>query len=75
MTCILRTGANGDVNFFGQKKQADDVFGGVKKIAVKKFVLTIQNSVMYYVKHKTTAITNMPRGQAPYSTIKHSNAL
>ena len=30
---------------------------------------------MYYVKHKTTNITNIPRGQAPYSAIDHSNAL
>ena len=30
---------------------------------------------MYYVKHKTTNITNIPRGQAPYSTINDSEAL
>ena len=30
---------------------------------------------MYYVKHKTTNITNIPRGQALYSTIDYSNAL
>ena len=28
-----------------------------------------------YVKHKTTNITNIPRGQALYSTIDYSNAL
>ena len=30
---------------------------------------------MLYVKHKTTNITNIPRGQALYSTIDYSNAL
>ena len=30
---------------------------------------------MYYFKHKTTAIMDMPRGQAPYSTINDSEAL
>ena len=30
---------------------------------------------MLYVKHKTTNITNIPRGQALYSAIDHSNAL
>ena len=38
-------------------------------------MLYVQNSVMYCVKHKTTNITNIPRGQVLCSTINDSKAL
>ena len=40
-----------------------NILGAAKKIAVKKFQLNVQNSVMYYFKYKTTNITGIPRGK------------